>query len=148
MKFLAALATLVALPAAFAIPAARDVATEYKVTYDVTYQNPSTYLSNVACSNGPNGLETKGYTNFSSLPNFPYIGGAFAVAGWNSPNCGSCWQLTNGETSVNILAIDTAPEGFNIALEVMNQLSPDGEGVHQGYVYVNATEVEPSVCGM
>ena len=63
-------------------------------TYDNTYDNGTNSLAIVACSNGENGLLTKGFTTFDSLPNFPYIGGAPAVAGWNSPNCGTCWALT------------------------------------------------------
>lgn len=41
-------------------------------------------MDSVACSDGANGLETKGYSTLGSLPNFPYVGGAPAVTGWNS----------------------------------------------------------------
>ncbi|KAF9027710.1 hypothetical protein BDZ89DRAFT_951933, partial [Hymenopellis radicata] len=38
---------------------------------------------------------TRGYTTFDSLPMFPYIASSSSsvVAGWNSPQCGSCWCL-------------------------------------------------------
>ena len=40
----------------------------------------------VACSDGENGLETRyGWKIQSDVPNFPYVGGAFRVAGWNDP---------------------------------------------------------------
>ncbi|KAJ8519987.1 hypothetical protein ONZ45_g3125 [Pleurotus djamor] len=100
------------------------------VTYDQTYDNPQGSLNTVACSNGPNGLLTRGYTNFKSLPNFPNIGGASAVTGWNSENCGTCWELTftNGQgvkKTINVLAVDYAANGFNIGLTAMNNLTSD-----------------------
>jgi hypothetical protein len=70
-------------------------------TYDNTYDNPYGSLNGVACSNGENGLLTKGFTTFGSLPSFPYIGGAQAVTGWNSPQCGSCWALTYQGKTIN-----------------------------------------------
>jgi len=70
-------------------------------TYDNTYDNGKNSLSIVACSNGQYGLLTKGFTTFNSLPSFPFIGGAQAVTGWNSPNCGSCWALTYKGKTIN-----------------------------------------------
>lgn len=54
-----------------------------KVSYDTGYDDASRSLSSVSCSDGTNGLLTKGYTNQGSLPDFPYIGGADVVASWN-----------------------------------------------------------------
>ena len=104
MQFTSFVLTLAALCAsAFAVT----------VSYDQTYDNASGSLDTVACSDGPNGLETKGYTTFGSLPHFPNIGGAAAVAGWNSPQCGTCWQLTyNGKS---ILAPEPGPDGYRCA---------------------------------
>lgn len=66
-----------------------------RVTYDTVYDQAADSLNNVACSNGPNGLITKGYKTFGDIPTFPYIGGS-SVASWNSPNCGlslSCVEV-------------------------------------------------------
>jgi len=54
------------------------------VSYDTAYDNPMGSLSTVACSEGSNGMSTRGFTNFGSLPKFPHIGGAPTITGWNS----------------------------------------------------------------
>jgi hypothetical protein len=65
-----------------------------QIRYDPVYDNPNTPLNSVACSNGPNGLETKyGYTTLGDLPGFPMIGAFAAVEGWNSPNVSICLPL-------------------------------------------------------
>ncbi|EGN96310.1 hypothetical protein SERLA73DRAFT_170704 [Serpula lacrymans var. lacrymans S7.3] len=143
MKFTSAIALL----AAFASPA---LATLVNVTYDQTYDNPSTSLASTACSNGVNGLETKGYTTLGSLPSFPYIGGIPGLT-WNSTLCGTCWKLAydpaNGTAaSINILAVDAAFT-YNIALEAMNNLT-SGQAVALGKVQATATQVDASVCGL
>ncbi|KAI0329935.1 Cerato-platanin [Cubamyces sp. BRFM 1775] len=94
-----------------------------RVTYDRFYDNPSQDIESLACSGGSHGLEPLGYKTLGSLPDFPYVGGAAAVAGFNSPNCGSCWQLTYNGTSLNILVVDHASEGFNISLEAFETLT-------------------------
>lgn len=71
-----------------ALLAAPLVATAIRVSWDSIYDNGAQSLDNVACSDGPNGLEPK-YKVFSDLPTFPNITGADAVLGWNSPNCGT-----------------------------------------------------------
>lgn len=77
------LVSIIALLAApFAIGATR-------VSWDSVYDQGTQSLSTVACSNGANGLQTKGYNVFDDLPTFPNIGGSSVVASWNSPNCGS-----------------------------------------------------------
>ena len=129
-----------------------SVHAQLSVSYDTAYDNSGTSLSSVACSDGPNGLLTRGFTTFGSLPKFPFIGGAPAVTGWNSPGCGTCWELTyvNSQgvsTSINILAIDVATPNYNIALEAMNNLT-NGEATFLGRVPVTAVKVAPSVCGL
>ena len=121
------------------------------VSYDTTYDDASTSLNEVSCSDGPYGLEPR-FSTFGSLPNFPYIGGAQAVAGWGSPNCGTCWQLTYTNPSgiaksINVLAIDHAASGFNIAEAAMNDLT-DGQAVFLGRVNAESTQVAASVCGL
>ncbi|KAN0126456.1 Cerato-platanin domain containing protein [Russula decolorans] len=117
-----------------------------RATYDTTYDNMSGSLNNVACSDGPNGLAAQ-YPTFGDIPSFPFIGGAFDVV-WNSPNCGSCWNLTNMATgvSINITAIDSTGSGFNIAQEAFERLN--GGQIGQGVVDVVANKISPSVCGL
>ncbi|KZT24022.1 Cerato-platanin [Neolentinus lepideus HHB14362 ss-1] len=135
MKFFIALATLI------------SSATAVTVSYDTTYDNSGQSLSTISCSDGSNGLLMQGFTTFRFLPDLPYIGGAAAVAGWNSPNYGMCWQLTyNGET-IMVLAIDHADNGINVSLEAMNTLT-NGQAIAVGWVDAQVMQVEPSQCGM
>jgi hypothetical protein len=117
-----------------------------RATYDTSYDNKSGSLNTVACSDGPNGLAAQ-FPTFGDIPSFPFIGGAFDVV-WNSPNCGSCWNLTNMDTgvSINISAIDSAGSGFNIAQEAFERLN--GGQIGQGVVDVVANKIPPSVCGL
>lgn len=123
------------------------------VSYDEAYDVPSASLTTVACSDGPNGLLTRGYTTFGSLPKFFHIGGWVGVEGWNSPQCGSCHQLTFTDVTsgvkktINILAIDSTSLGFNIALGAMNELT-GGRGKALGKVNATDITVRPSVCGL
>ena len=64
------------------------------VKYDPVYNNAGQSLSTVACSDGSNGLLTKGFTTFSSLPSYPNIGASQYVGGYNDADCGSCWNIT------------------------------------------------------
>lgn len=121
-------------------------------SFDPVYDNVNGSLATVACSNGSNGLLTKGFTTFGSLPHFPFIGGAPAVTGFNSAGCGTCWKLSftnssNITTSINILAIDVATPNFNIALGAMNNLT-NNQAEQLGRVPITATQVAASVCGL
>jgi len=123
-----------------------------QVTYDTTYDNRAGSLTTVACSDGSNGLIPRGYKTFGDLPKFPHIGGADVIAGWNSASCGTCWALTytnaqGKKTTINVLAIDVAKSGFNIALSAMNELT-GGNAVQYGTVNVTSQKVSPSVCGL
>lgn len=140
MKFSSCIISLVAM----ALPA---LAQTESLSYDTTYDNPNLSLTYVACSDGPNGLITKGYTTLGSLPKFPYIGGVYTVAGWNSAYCGTCYEVTYGNTTLAVLAVDTASEGFNLSEEAMNALT-GGEAAFLGRVAVTAVEVNASVCGL
>ncbi|KAH9033993.1 immunomodulatory protein [Lactarius deliciosus] len=106
-----------------------------------------TSLSTVACSDGANGLLTKNFTTFGSLPSFPNIGAAQAVGGWNSPACGSCWTISFGGKSINVIAVDHAGDGFNLSLEAMNTLT-NGHAQELGVINAQATQVDPSQCGL
>ncbi|EPQ57820.1 Cerato-platanin [Gloeophyllum trabeum ATCC 11539] len=121
----------------------------YTVSYDTTYDNSGQSLDTVSCSDGPNGILSRypSLSTFGSLPDFPYIGGAAAVAGWNSPQCGTCWQLTYNEKTITVLAIDHAEEGFNISLEAMNALT-DNQAEFLGRVDATVNQVDVSQCGL
>ncbi|KAI1791554.1 Cerato-platanin-domain-containing protein [Ganoderma leucocontextum] len=142
----APVATLLALPAA----RGQDMGTpvNVSVSFDQTYDNGNNSMEIVACSDGINGLITRnGWTTFSQASGFPNIGGSFAVAGFDSPNCGTCWQLFFAPTNqtLNVLAIDTAPGGFNIALEAMNVLT-NNASVDLGRVEMTAVQVDATGC--
>ncbi|KAJ5907371.1 Cerato-platanin-domain-containing protein [Penicillium taxi] len=121
--------TLLAVPQLTAAAPIADstAATSVSVSYDQKYDVSGTSLSTVACSDGSNGLLTAGYSTFGSLPKFPLIGGAPTIAGWNSENCGACYELAYQtdkiDNTIYILAIDSASAGFNIGLEALNKLT-------------------------
>ncbi len=132
--------TLISLAALFSIASADTV------RYNTFYDNASTSMNNVACSNGDNGLVTK-FPTFGSLPSFPAIGGVSAVKGWNSPECGSCWELTYEGNTIYVTAIDTLFEGFSISLGAMNTLT-NGEAQHLDVIDAEATQVDKWHCGL
>ncbi|KXN92013.1 Heat-stable 19 kDa antigen [Leucoagaricus sp. SymC.cos] len=140
-----AVATLLALPAiAFAATAS--------LSYDTVYDNKNGDMTTVACSDGENGMITAGFNKFGDLPNFPNIGGAPAVTGWNSTNCGTCWKVTFTNSkgvskSINVLAIDVGSKGFNIAQAAMNTLT-NNQAVQLGRVNVDAVQAAASACGL
>ena len=118
---------------------------------DTAYDDPQKPLSMVSCSDGQNGLLTRGFTTLGSLPKYPYVGGAPAVTGWNSSGCGTCWTVTytndkGVEKSVNLLAIDV-DSNYNMPTSAMNELT-DGQAISLGRVPVTAVEVPSSVCGL
>ena len=122
------------------------------VSYDTAYDNAGQSLDTVACSNGPNGLETRGFTTFGSLPTFPRIGGAPSILAWDSPNCGGCWNLTyvnpqGKSNSIVITAIDVATPNYNIGLKAMNQLT-NNQAVALGRVTITAAALPASSCGL
>ncbi|KIJ47428.1 hypothetical protein M422DRAFT_74810 [Sphaerobolus stellatus SS14] len=117
------------------------------VSFDNTYDNAQGDLNTVSCSTGSNGLVTKGFSTFSSLPSFPRIGGADVIEGFNSANCGTCWSLEFNGNSINVLAIDHTASGFNIAQAALDQLT-GGQAVQLGRITATATEVDPSQCGL
>ncbi|KAI0806851.1 Cerato-platanin [Fomes fomentarius] len=131
----------------FALAALASSALAVTVSYDETYDNKAGSLTTVACSDGENGLIHKGFDTFGSLPQFPNIGGAAAVEGWNSEQCGSCWQLTYKGKSINVLAVDHTDAGFNIALEAMNTLT-NNQGKFLGRIDATAKQVDASQCGL
>jgi hypothetical protein len=82
-----------------------------------------------------------------SLPKFPYIGGAQAIAGWNSASCGTCWALTYNGKTINVLAVDHTDSGFNIGINAMNALT-NNQAKAVGRINATAKQVAASVCGL
>jgi hypothetical protein len=121
------------------------------VRFNDFYDNNSTSLNNVACSNGANGLVTKGFTTFGSLPSFPNIGGVYAVGAWNSPECGSCWELWYPGTghTIYVTAIDTISSGFDLSKQAVNNLT-NGLANSPQFSFVDAysTQVDARHCGL
>jgi len=138
MKFTSAFAALALL-----VP----VALADSVRYDTGYDNAGQSLATVACSDGPNGLLTKGFTTFGSLPSFPNIGAFAAVEGYDSANCGTCFEVDYNGTSLHVLAIDHAGEGANLSLEAMNTLT-NGQAEHLGVVDATLKQVATDLCGL
>ncbi|KAJ4413359.1 hypothetical protein N0V85_003590 [Neurospora sp. IMI 360204] len=118
------------------------------VSYDTGYDDGNRSLTVVSCSDGPNGLMTKYHWNFQSqVKNFPYVGGVEAVAGWNSPSCGTCWSVTYNGKTVNILAIDHAGSGINMSKAAMNELT-GGNAEQYGRVDAVVASAPLSACGL
>ena len=142
MKF----ASLAAVALTLALPAIAQ--TTETLSYDTTYDDASLSLTAVACSDGPNGLITKGYTTLGSLPTFPNVGGVYTVAGWNSAACGTCYSVTYANSqSIFVLAVDVALEGFNLSEEAMDALT-GGQAANLGRVDVTVVPVDASLCGL
>ncbi|GAB0135730.1 hypothetical protein EsDP_00004057 [Epichloe bromicola] len=121
-------------------------ASAVQVSWDAGYDQADRPLTKVSCSDGQYGLMPK-YSTQGSLPNFPNIGGAAAIAGWNSPNCGTCWALEYQGNRVKVLAVDHAGSGFNIGQTAMNALT-NGRAAELGRVEATVTQLSAGECGL
>ncbi|PTU20708.1 hypothetical protein P175DRAFT_0228079 [Aspergillus ochraceoroseus IBT 24754] len=151
MKFSTAFTTVLPLFLGSALAAPLEQRAETaSLSYDERYDVASTSLDGVACSNGSNGVENWGYHTFGDLPGFPRVGGAPTITGWNSPQCGTCYQLTYQAGTVNnsiyVTAIDTGYSGFNIGLTAMNQLT-NNQAAQLGRVDITYQAVDRTLCG-
>lgn len=150
MKTISAVLPLLALATSTLSTPLSPRAQTASVSYDPKYDAAGSSLTSVACSNGENGLITAGFDTFGSLPSFPRIGGAPTISGWNSPNCGKCYELhyqdANVDKSIYVIAVDAAPGGFNLAQQAMNDLT-NGQAVDLGRVDATFTEADPASCG-
>lgn len=145
MKFTAIFAALVA----FSIPHTTSAQTTTLVTYSIDYRFSNTSLSTVACSDGVNGLITKGYTDLGSLPTYPNVSGIPNLT-WNSTLCGTCWELAyqfpNGTiNTVVVTAIDAAAT-FNLSPQSFGYLAGI-TGYEAGEVTANVTQLNATACG-
>ncbi|PNS17231.1 hypothetical protein CAC42_6914 [Sphaceloma murrayae] len=136
MQFLSTLALLV------------TATTAVTVSYDTGYDDGSRSLTALACSDGSNGLITRyGWQTQSQVAHFPLIGGADVVGGWNSGNCGTCWQLSYNGNTVNVLVVDSAQAGFNIGKGALDALT-NGQAEMLGRVDAGAAQVGMDQCGL
>ena len=84
---------------------------------------------------------------FRDLPAFPNIGAFQGVTGWDSPFCGTCWRLTYGNLSTNVLAVDSAHSGFVIAVQAMNELTGGSEQtLRLGRIQATYTQQPSGAC--
>ncbi|EJD43449.1 Cerato-platanin, partial [Auricularia subglabra TFB-10046 SS5] len=120
-------------------------ATKGAVKYDTTYDNSELSTSTIACSDGKNGLATKGYKTIGKIPSFPYVGAAPAIEGWNSKNCGTCWRVTYGGRSIYFTAIDHS-KTITLSKAALNKLT-NGQAVKLGTVQATYQQVSPKNCG-
>ena len=140
MKFASLAAAALPLAPAFA------QTTPLTLTYDPRFDDASLPMTDVACSDGPNGFITKGLDTLGSLTPFPNVGGVYTVTGWDSPECGTCYEVTyGGDSMIQILAVDTAPAGFTVSKEAMDALT-GGQANILGRVDVMSVQVDAAAC--
>ncbi|TFY69869.1 hypothetical protein EVG20_g2979 [Dentipellis fragilis] len=134
MKFLTSFTSLFALS---------TLALADTVRYDTTYDNASQSTSILSCFNGPDGSQ---YPTIGSIPDFPYIGATPTAGGWNSPGCGSCWEITYMGNTIFVVAVDHVDGGFTLSLEAMDALT-NGQAEAVGVVNATVHQVDASQCG-
>lgn len=123
--------------------AARDEST---LGFDMTYDDASGSMGQVACSDGDHGLASK-YPTFGDLPTFPNVGGTPSITTWNDETCGSCWQLQWKDQSIYFTGIDVGGDSFVGSKAALDGLT-DGQAESLGRVDVTATQVDGSKCGL
>ncbi|KAL7269617.1 hypothetical protein RUND412_007706 [Rhizina undulata] len=117
------------------------------LSYDAVYNNASESTLLTACSNGENGLYTKGYKTLGDIPTFPYVGAAFTIDGWNSAYCGTCYQITYNGTSFNMTGLDVSLDGFVLSQTAFDLLT-DGQSEKLGRINGDWVQVDASACGL
>lgn len=117
------------------------------VTYSTQYDNKKLSLNGVACSNGANGLITKGYKTLGDLKNFPNVAAAQYIEGWNSTNCGSCYKLIWGPNSIYVLGVDHVADGFVLSQAALDKLT-GGQAVSLGSTEAAVIGVQGSYCSI
>ena len=136
--FLASTVSAVVVPRA---PVAASIA------WDSNYGNGDLSTLSVACSNGLNGLYSKGYKTLGALPSFPNVAAIQTVTGWNDADCGKCYKATFRTKSVYITAVDVAGGGIVTSKATLNTLT-GGLAEELGRVDGTFEEVAASNCGL
>ncbi|KAI4669784.1 uncharacterized protein J4E79_000062 [Alternaria viburni] len=125
-----------------------SLASAITVSYDTGYDDGSRALTSLACSDGSNGLITKyNWQTQANVAGFPKIGGYMGVAGWNSPQCGTCYGVTYNGKTIYVLAVDHAAQGFNLAKAAMDELT-NGQAAALGRIDAQYAQVATSNCGL
>ncbi|KAI4675732.1 uncharacterized protein J4E88_007767 [Alternaria novae-zelandiae] len=125
-----------------------SLASAITVSYDTGYDDGSRSLTSLACSDGSNGLITKyNWQTQANVAGFPKIGGYMGVAGWNSPQCGTCYGVTYNGKTIYVLAVDHAAQGFNLAKAAMDELT-NGQAAALGRIDAQYAQVATSNCGL
>ncbi|KAI5856886.1 Cerato-platanin [Tricharina praecox] len=129
--------------------AVASAGTPASVRYDTTYDTSSQSTLTLACSDGANGLYTKGYETLGELPSFPNVGAAAVITGWNSAQCGTCFKLYYQGKTVYITGVDVASggTGFVLSRAAMNTLT-GGLATQVGTVTADYAQVASSFCGL
>ncbi|KAI0725153.1 SnodProt1 [Fomitopsis betulina] len=137
---------MISLPFSFLTLIGRNASTEDAVTvsYDTVYDNFTASVTTLACSAN---LTALGFTDLGSLPGFPYVGGSSAVSSNGSTGCATCWELSYNGSSINVLVVDYAEKGFNVAKAAMNGLT-GGKAKELGVLMAKTVEIDVSECGM
>lgn len=119
--------------------------------YDEIYNSAGTKTLTLACSDGQNGLATKGYSTLGLIPRFPYVGATPDIEGWNSKNCGACYSITYAATkkTIYVTGVDTTRGTGNFVLSTaaLNKLT-NNQAIALGTVSVTWSQVPRSRCGM
>ncbi|KAF1942277.1 Asp f 13-like protein [Clathrospora elynae] len=117
------------------------------VSYDTGYDDAGRSMTAVSCSDGANGLITKyGWQTQGAVARFPHIGGYQGVAGWNSPQCGTCYGVTYNGKTIYVVAIDHTDNGFNLAKAAMDELT-NNQASQLGRIDAQYAQVATSNCG-
>lgn len=84
-----------------------------------------------------------GFQTFAEIP--CHIASWSGVPHWNSQTCGQCLKISYEDTSIYALAVDSKPEGIDLAEVAMNELT-HGRAEELGVVYADLTLVDIENC--
>ena len=88
-----------------------------------------------------------GYKDLSEM--YPYVGAFKGIEGWNSENCGNCYEVTDVVTKNKryITAVDHAGSdfGFNLSEQAFEEIFGK-EGIHDGHGEAAWAKVDANLC--
>lgn len=115
------------------------------VGYNEAFDDSSYPISQTSCSDGSNGLAGKGYDSVGSIAIYPNVASVYTIAGWNSPNCGKCYQLDYNDHSLFVLAIDHAGSGAYLSKAALNSVT-NGDAERLGRVDMEISAASEENC--